>query len=572
MRYSRLVSKTVRETPKTVRAPSHALLLRGGFIRPLSQGLYSYLPLGTRVQLRLKRLIRAEMEALGGQEVLLPLVNPEQIWVESGRSAMYGDDMVRFADRSGKNLVLAPTHEEAMVELVKSVVTSYRQLPVFLFQFQTKFRNEDRTRGGLIRTREFVMKDGYSFHRSFSELNNFFPQMFQAYSRIFERCRVPAVSAEAAVGMMMGDKSFEFLMPSAYGDDFVIRCGSCGYTANSDVAVGDLERPEEEPAELVRVGTGEAHTMGQLSQALGIPRSRLAKTMVYSNAGELILAVVRGDQEVSPEKLRNLVGSGPLALAERDELQFHGILPDFVSPIGFPRDVMELDLSVRVVVDHVVANTPNLSVAANESGAYLSNVNHGRDFHGDAVGDIARVLPGARCHHCGGELVQERVLELGHIFRLGDYYSRRLNLAFMDAKGKRFHPVMGAYGLGLGRLMAAVVEANHDKRGINWPVALAPYRYFLMAIGRSAKLARIAEQIHDAIGDEVLFDDRRESISAKFKDADLIGVPYRIILSHRTADRGEVELLSRDFPAPRRLPIEGLGRALADLEKESNGA
>jgi prolyl-tRNA synthetase len=458
-----------------------------------------------------------------------------------------------------------------MVELVKSVVTSYRELPVFLFQFQTKFRNEDRTRGGLIRTREFVMKDGYSFHRSFTELNNFFPRVFQAYERIFEQCRVPAISAEASVGMMMGDRSFEFLMPCEYGDDSVIRCESCGYTANAEVAVGDLERPSEEPQEVTRVETGEAHTMGQVARALGLPRSRLAKTMVYSNSGELIFAVVRGDQEVSTEKLRGLMRTGPLELADRQELQFHGILTDFVSPIGLPRDVMELDVALRVVVDDVVAETPNLSVAANEQGIYLSNVNYGRDFTAESVGDIARVLPGARCHHCGGELAQERVLELGHIFRLGDFYSRRLKLAFMDAKGQRFHPVMGSYGMGLGRLMAAVVEANHDRRGINWPVQLAPYRYFLMAIGRSAKLARIAEQIHDEIGDEVLFDDRRESISAKFKDADLIGVPYRIILSHRTADRGEVELISRDFPSPRRVPIEGICNALRDLERESNG-
>jgi prolyl-tRNA synthetase len=572
MRYSRLVSKTVRETPKSVRIPSHALLLRGGFIRPLSQGLFSYLPLGTRVLLRLTRLIRDEMVALGGQEVLLPLANPRQLWVESGRDEVYGDDMIHFQDRTGKNLVLAPTHEEAMVELVKSVVTSYRELPLFLFQFQTKFRNEERPRGGLIRTREFVMKDGYSFHRSFAELNNFFPKVFEAYSRIFQACRVPAVPAEASVGMMMGDRSYEFLMPTEFGDDLVIRCAGCGYTANADVAVGDLESPVEEPAEVQRVDTGDVHTMIQLSRRLDVPRSRLAKTVVYAGGEELILAVVRGDQEVSPDKLSALVKLTPLRMANREELESHGIQADFVSPVGLPKDVMDLDLKVRVVVDDVVARTPNLTIAANEEGVCLTNVNHGRDFHGELVGDIARVLPGALCHHCGGELVEERVLELGHIFRLGEYYSRCLRLSFTDATGRRFHPAMGSYGIGLGRLMAAIVESNHDKRGINWPPALAPYRYFLMAIGRSAKLARIAEGIHEELGDDVLFDDRRESISAKFKDADLIGVPYRLILSHRSAQRGEVEVIGRGMPSPRRVPINGIAAALADFSGEPDEA
>lgn len=570
MRYSRLVSRTVRESPKSIRVPSQALLLRGGFVRPLSQGLYAYLPLGARVIRRLRALVEKEMIALGGQEVLLPLVNPLKMWSQSGRDALYGDDIVRFSDRTGKQLVLAPTHEEAMVDLVNSAVTSYRELPVFLYQFQTKFRNEERTRGGLIRTREFVMKDAYSFHRSFTELNNFFPRVFDAYRRIFETCGIPAVAAEASVGMMMGDRSYEFLMPTEFGDDEVIRCASCGYTANADVAVGDLDSPEEEPEKVHRVQTGAAHTMKQLARELDIPRSRLAKTMVYARPNELIFAVVRGDQEVSADKLGALLRQSGLTLADRESLTFHGILPDFVSPVGLATDVMNLDVGVRVVVDDVVARTANLTIATNEEGVYLSNANHGRDFNGEVVGDISRVLPGATCHHCGGELRKERVLELGHIFRLGDYYTRRLKLSLVDSKGRRFYPMMGSYGMGLGRLMAAVAEANLDKRGIAWPADLAPFRYFLMAIGRSHKLARIAEGIHDELGDDVLFDDRRESISAKFKDADLIGVPYRLILSHRTAERGEVELISRDQPVPRKLPLSGLARALEDITEGSD--
>jgi len=507
------------------------------------------------------------MEALGGQEVILPVINPVQVWQASGRDVIYGRDMIRFTDSTGKVLVLAPTHEEAMVELVKSVVTSYRELPLFMYQFQTKFRNEPRTRGGLMRTKEFVMKDGYSFHRSFTELNNFFPKVFDAYRRIFERCRVPAVPAEASVGKMLGDRSYEFLMPSEFGDDTVIRCSDCGYTANSDVAVGDLDSPSEEPCRLKSVPTGEAHTMDQVARELGLPPSRLAKTMVYSRDDELVLAVVRADQQVSVDKLRTLLNQSGLDLADRDDLALHGILADFVSPIGLPEDVIRMDLQLRIVVDEVVARTPNLTIAANEPGYFMTNVNHGRDFDGELVGDISRVLPGARCHHCGGELRNEKVLELGHIFRLGDYYTKRMNLAFTDSTGRRFNPVMGSYGLGLGRLMAAVAEANIDKRGIDWPPELAPYRYFLMAIGRSAKLARVADAIHEELDDQVLFDDRRESISAKFKDADLIGVPYRLIVSHRSLERGQVELISRGQRAPRRLPIDGIARALREIEE-----
>lgn len=455
-----------------------------------------------------------------------------------------------------------------MVELVKSVVDSYRQFPLFLFQFQTKFRNESRIRGGLIRTREFEMKDAYSFHSSFTDLNNFFPKVFAAYERIFQLCQVPAIPAEAAVGFMMGDRSFEFVMPCESGDDLAVRCGGCGYTANQDVAVGVIDRISEPPETVQRVETGANHTMRELSKALSVPKSRLAKTMVYSSGDELVLAVVRGDQEVSVEKLSRSMENGMLHLADREELEYFGLMPDFVSPVGLPPDVMGLDIRLRIVVDEVVADTPNLVIAANEAGAHLTNTNFGRDFESDTVLDIAKVLPGARCRHCGGNLQAERVLEVGNILRLGDYYSRRMNLSFNDRQGRKFFPAMGSYGIRLGRLMAAVVEANHDRRGIVWPTGLAPYRYFLMGIGRSAKVTALADALHDELGDDVLYDDRRESISTKFKDADLIGVPYRVILSPRTAEQGRFEVLARRTGRLRRIPVEGARLALDDLTKE----
>lgn len=562
MLYSRLVGRTVRQVPKRVQSVGHSLLLRGGYIRPLAQGLYSFLPLATRVLARMKTMIGDEMIELGGQEVLLPLVNPLEIWRRSGRETMA--DLVGFKDRSGKDVILAPTHEEAMIELVRSVVDSYRQFPIFLYQFQTKFRNERRVRGGLLRTREFVMKDAYSFHRSFTELNNFFPRVFQAYERIFARCNVPVVPAEAGVGFMMGDRSYEFLMPCEFGDDLVIQCENCGYTANADVAVGSVASEGETPEEMVEVSTPECNTMDRLARCLDLPKSALAKTMVYAGENEIIMAVVRGDQEVSLEKITRLIGSS-VRRAGSDELEYLGLSPGYVSPVRLPLELMELDTRVRVIADEVVAASANLVIAANEEGVHFKNVNFGRDFEAHQVGDIARVIPGASCRHCGSELTTRRAVEVGHIFRLGEHYSRRMGLVFPDSRGDRFYPSIGSYGIGLGRLLSATVEANHDKRGIVWPVELAPFGCFLMTVGKSATLSRVAATFHDELPDDVLLDDRRESISTKFKDADLIGVPYRIIISPSTYERGEAEVLERASGRVTRVKINGLKRYVIEL-------
>jgi prolyl-tRNA synthetase len=569
MRYSRLVSNTTRDCPRSVRTTGNALLQRAGYIRPLSQGLYSFLPLGWRVIRRLTALIREEMRGLEGQEVSLPLVNPLSLWTQSGRGALAENAMIGFRDASGKQMVLAPTHEEAMVDLVKSVVSSYRQLPVFLYQFQTKYRNERRPRGGLLRTREFVMKDGYSFHRSATELNNFFPKVFAAYERIFATCRVPVITAEASVGMMHGDRSFEFLMPCEAGDDKVIRCASCGYAANMEVAVGSLDRDAETPLPLNTLPTGEATRMIDVSRITGRELNRVAKTMVYSDGSDIVLAVVRGDQEVSPEKLCRALGVSALHLAGPDELELFGLDPRAIGPIDLPLDILELHVNVRIVVDEAVASTPNLVVASNEPGHHFVNVNFGRDFEGELVADVSRVLPGARCVQCGGELEEQTVIELGNVFKLGDYYTRSLRLSLSDSRGRRFYPAMGAYGIGMGRLLAAVAEANNDRRGLDWPPALAPYPFFLMGIGRSPKVAATLEALHDDLGDAILFDDRRESISTKFSDADLIGIPYRIIVSARTLESGQVELLRRGSTSIRRVGVEHVREVVGE---QSGGA
>ena len=347
----------------------------------------------------------------------------------------------------------------------------------------------------------------------------------------------------------------------------MIRCETCGYAANREVAVGALDRTVEAPLVMDRVRTDGAVKMADLARRLEKLPDRLAKTMVYSTGSDLVLAVVRGDQQVSEEKLARAVSGSALRLADADELQFLGLDPRYIGPIDLPLEVLELDLGVRIVVDEVVASTPNLVVASNEPGVHFVNVNFGRDFESELVEDISRVVSGARCVHCGSELVEENVVELGNIFKLGEYYSRKLRLSLTDSRGRRFYPSVGAYGIGIGRLMAAVAEANNDRRGLDWPRQLAPYTFFLMGIGRSARVNAVLEQLHDDLGDEALYDDRKESISTKFRDADLIGVPYRIIVSRRTLEQGQVELLERGSTSVRRIALANVVSVAAELQQ-----
>lgn len=551
MLFSRLFARTLREDPKDAKAPAYALLVKGSYVRSLGNGLYTLLPLGLKVVHNVERTIREEMTNLGGQEILLPLVNPLELWRRSGRSVTAAEDLVRFTDRGGRHLVLAPTHEEAAAATVAELVRSYRDLPLFVFQFQTKFRDEERTRCGIVRAREFTMKDAYSFHRTFSDLNNFFPRVYHAYQRIFERCSVPAVAAEAASGYMGGDRSYEFLMDSECGDDEVIRCAGCGYTANREIAVGRRECYAGIPGILEEVPTPGCRSLDEVGRALRLPEHRLAKCLVYNTVDGPVMAVVRGDHDLSEEKLSIAGGREVLSLASEDELAARGLVPGYLSPLG-------LTDAMPVYVDSAVADTPNLAFGTNRNGSHYINVNFGRDFTVAGVADLARVREGSRCYHCGAKLHGVRAMELGHIFRLGDRYSRSLSLHFQEEDGSFVHPFMGSYGIGIGRLLAAVVEANRDRKGILWPEDLAPYRYFLMAIGKSPRVRLLAEKLNARLGDAVLFDDRRESISAKFKDADLLGIPYRLVVSSQSVDDGSVEVMERRTGSARRVPAESV--------------
>ncbi|MBN2658239.1 MAG: proline--tRNA ligase [Spirochaetales bacterium] len=538
MRYTRLFGKTVKEAQNELFQESYSLLFKGGFARPLGQGLYCFLPMGMKVLRNIKRIISEEMEYLGGMEIQAPLVNPADLWEESGRINIMADSLIRFKDIRNAEMVLAPTHEEAVVSLVKQAIHSYRDFPIFLFQFQTKFRNEYRTRGGMIRTREFEMNDAYSFHRSYSDLNNFFPKVFAAYERIFQRCEVPYITAESEVGVMQGSKAYEFLTEDPQGKDTVVRCGNCGYRAREEVALAVKKNNAGALKPLEKVETGNLRTMSRISRRLELPMDRLGKCMVYSSPAGLVMAVVRADYDVSREKLMRYLGESWLHSATREELDGVGLIPGFMSPINPPE-------SMIIIIDDTVVNTSNLAIASNDLGYYYLNANFGRDFDSYHVTDISRIKEGDLCLSCGAELEEVHALELGNLFKLDDYFTKKMNLQFQDEEGRMRYPFMGSYGIGLGRLIVAIVEANHDERGILWPYDLAPFKYFLMGIGKSQTIKRYVDEIEEMLGPDVLVDDRTESISKKFRDAELLGIPLRIVVSTRYIEDEQVELCDR---------------------------
>jgi prolyl-tRNA synthetase len=560
MRYSVLLGKTLWEEPHGIRSPSYALLLKGGYIRPLGQGLFAYLPLGLRVLRNLQRIITEEMQALGGQEIYAPVVTPAEMWRQSGRLDWIRE-LIRFQDRGGRALVLSPTHEEAFVEVVRAALCSYRDLPLLLYQFQIKFRDEERTKDGLSRTKEIYMHDGYSFHRSYHELNNFFPKLFKSYQRIFERCGIRTFAAEAGVGYIGGEKSFEFLMPAAIGDHALIRCGKCQYAASKEVAIGGKEYLRGELQPLEKIATPGIQTIEALAQLLQVPKSRLAKSLLYLTPRGPVLAVVRGDFEAATEKLSAYLKVPVYGLAGERELAEAGLVAGFLSPIGLPKPV-------RVVVDDAVARSANLVYGANEEGYHFRNGNFGRDFETPDVADIALTRGERICLQCGGTLEEIQAVEVGHIFKLGDYYTRTMNLAFQDDHGRASYPHMGCWGIGLGRLMDAVAWANRDERGLAWPEAVAPFRAFLMAIGQSLAVKRAVEELAAELGEDALFDDREDSPGVKFKDADLLGIPLRLVVSTKHLSEGLVEVQERRTGRVRLLAPAQAARAVQDLAGE----
>lgn len=542
MRMSSLFGRTLRETPAEAELPSHALLIRAGMIRSLAAGIYTFLPLGWRVIRRIEQIIREEMDAIGAQEMHMPVVQPATLWQETGRWDELGPDLVRFKDRGGRDMVLGMTHEEVVTYLARHEINSYRQLPAVVYQFQTKVRDEPRPRGGLIRVREFIMKDAYSLDVDEAGLEAFYPNIYQAYANIFRRCGLDALAVGADPGMMGGTGSHEFVLLNEHGEDTVVLCSACDYAANLDSARVAWPPDETAMQPLDEVATPGVDTIAGLADFLGIPKSHTAKAVFYTAGGELIFTVIRGDLEINEIKLARVLGTTDFAPASEEAIRAAGAVPGYASPIG-------LQGKATIIVDESVVAARNLVAGANKEGYHLRNVNYGRDYTADQVVDIATARAGDACPKCGAPVRLQRAIELGHLFKLGTRYSEPMGAVFLDADGQAHPIVMGSYGIGLGRLMAAVAEAHHDERGLIWPPAVAPADVYLVGLGlKDAETLNMAEELYQALrgeGFEVLFDDRDERAGVKFNDADLIGVPVRLTVSSRARKQGGVEVKAR---------------------------
>jgi prolyl-tRNA synthetase len=558
VRLSRLFFATLRDDPADAEMASHRLLVRAGYVRQLGAGIYSLLPLGFRVQQRVEQVIREEIDAIGGQELEMPVVHPADLWRQSGRYAKVGPEMARFKDRSGRDMVLAMTHEEVVADLVRDLVRSYRQLPLIVYHFQTKFRDEPRARGGLIRVREFVMKDSYSIDIDEAGLDRSYRLHHEAYERIFARLGLEAVAVGSDVGIMGGSGAHEFMVVNPHGEDTLVLCDACGYAANQQVArVAEPPPAAEEPLPIEEVDTPGTDSIASLAALLGVPAARTAKAAFFvTGDGRLVTAVVRGDFEVNETKLANAVeAAGGLRPATGEEIRAAGMEPGYASPIGAHETV--------VVVDTLAAVSPNLVAGANRAGVHLRNVNVGRDYQPDRVVDVANARAGDPCPECGKEVRLAQGIEVGNIFKLGTDFTEALGATFLAEDGSRRHAVMGSYGIGLGRALACIVEAHHDDKGIAWPPEVAPYRAHLVAIGaaRDAAVAGQADALYARLTDAgvaVLYDDRDESPGVKFTDAELLGMPTIVTVSSRARAAGGVEVTDRASGERSVRPIDAL--------------
>jgi prolyl-tRNA synthetase len=525
-------------------------------------GVYSFLPLGWRVLKKIENIIREEMDKAGGQEVGLPVLQPLEIWQQTGRDRAFGKGLFTLSDRRERTLVLGPTHEEVLTQLVSRYVQSYRDLPKLLYQIQTKFRDEPRPRGGLIRVREFIMKDLYSFDADEAGLDESYNKMLQAYQNIYERCGLPTLLVEADSGAIGGKDSHEFMLIAESGEDEVIYCERCKYAANVDKAESIKEKvPPEEPLPLEEVATPGVTTIEEVSAFLGVPCSHTLKAVFYVADGELVFAMIRGDLEVNEVKLKNALHCVDLHMATEAEVSEAGIIAGSASPLGLK--------GVKVVVDESVTPGINFVAGGNKPDTHIKNVNYPRDFKADIVADISRAKAGEGCPRCGGKLLSTHGIEVGHVFKLGTFLSEALGAYFIDEKGVSRPIVMGCYGIGLGRLLAAAIERYHDDKGIIWPMPIAPYQIYLCPLYREGtKVAKVAENLYaqfEAQGWEVLFDDRDESPGVKFNDADLLGIPIRVTVSSRTLEKDSVELKRRGEKEAELVPREEIIARLRTL-------
>lgn len=562
MKRSQLYAPTLREDPTDAEVVSHKLLLRAGYIRRVASGIYDLLPLGLRVLRKVEAVIRDEMNQAGGQELLLPMVQPAELWRESGRWEKYGKELLRIKDRHEHEGCLGPTHEEVVCDLVRRDLKSYRQLPILLYQIQAKFRDEIRPRFGLMRGREFIMKDAYSFHADEEDLAAVYQRMFAAYERIFSRMALRFKAVVADTGSIGGRRSHEFHVLAHSGEDVIVHCEACGYAANLELAQGRRKLPHGHGMPLSEVATPGASTVKEVAAFLKIPPCRLVKTVVYRMHGgqldgEFVAACILGDDEVQETKLARLLGVDGLELADDEAIHAVGGWPGFVGPIG---------LRCKVILDASLKDAKGLVAGANKVDTHVQGLDVARDLPHPHFADIRTVQPGDGCVHCQGELGFSRGIEVGHIFELGTRYAEPMGVCFQDKEGKRSVATMGCYGIGVSRLLAAIVEQCHDEKGIAWPLAVAPFHLVLISIGTSSAVWEQSASLYRTLQEEgvdVLWDERAERPGVKFRDAELMGIPMMIVVGERALAEGKVEFRLRAKEPVKMVPMAAVERAKA---------
>jgi prolyl-tRNA synthetase len=553
---------TLREDPSDAEIPSHKLMIRAGLMSKLTAGVYVYMPLGLKVIQKVESIVREELDGIGCQEVLMPVISPAELWLETGRWHVYGKELMRFKDRHDREFALGPTHEEVVTDLARGRVRSYKKLPMTLYQIQTKFRDEIRPRFGVIRSREFIMKDAYSFHEDETSLDESYNSMYDAYQRIFDRCGLDTRPVEAHSGAIGGDVSHEFMALAENGESEVIAC-ACGYTATSEQASGKAPagKPTQE-AEMKKVETPGMKTVEEVSGFLKVDSTCIIKTIIYEVDGKLVAAMVRGDREINDAKLARVLGAEMIEPATPEAIEAATNAPvGFSGPVGLK--------GIRLIADYSVQDIEAAVVGANEKDAHYVNAKPGRDFEVNQYADILQVCAGDDCASCSRSVESYRGIEVGQVFRLGTKYSSSMDASFLDAEGNEVPFLMGCYGIGITRTVAAVIEQNHDKDGICWPLSVAPFAVEVLAVNpEDEEVRRISEEIYSALkerGVEVLMDDRVERPGSKFKDADLIGLPLRVTVGERSLEKGVVEIRQRRTGDTESVPPEDAPDKVVEL-------
>jgi len=571
MLYSRYFIPTLKETPSDAEVISHQLMLRAGMIRKLAAGIYNYLPLGLRSIRKFENIVREEMNRADAIEMLMPSVQPAELWQESGRWTFYGKELLRFKDRKDTEFCMGPTHEEVITDMVRREIKSYRQMPVNFYQIQTKFRDEIRPRFGLMRGREFIMKDAYSFDVDSAAADTSYDKMYTAYMRIFERCGLNFRAVEADTGSIGGSSSHEFMVLADSGEDGIVSCDSCRYAANIEKAESrlPLSVSMDDQLPMLKTATPDVKTIIDVAGFLGLPADRTTKALVYcSDNDDFVMALLRGDHELNEIKLKNILGWNDIRMATEDEVQrITGSPTGFLGPVGINEKVV-------IIADFIVRGMTNFVIGANEKDMHFTNANLERDFRVDRFADLRNVQAGDGCPRCdAGKLEMWRGIEVGHVFKLGTKYSNALNASYLDADGKEQVIFMGCYGIGIGRTVAAAIEQNHDENGIIFPLPIAPFHCSVVAINAKDKgVMAASEEIYlklEGLGIETLFDDRDERPGVKFKDNDLIGIPLRIVVGSKGLAEGKVEIKIRATGEVLSMPIEEAIEKVRQLVEEA---